>query len=248
MSAMIKNLWRAVMKGGKGHLGRHLFIDTVVGVQDDRRLAVRRAPSDANVWAPKAAFHVCMNTPQMAVEEPRFDKNDESISQKLDPAYTQELAGRVGKPAGVEIQYADDTYSLHDTKGAFVSFLNLASVKALSEFMGVEIDPRRFRMNVWMTGLEPFEELTWVDGFPGSREIQVGECRMRVDDACERCKAVDADPATGTYHLAIQNALDQMMSAKKYKSPHRGTPRVMGILAQPLNDGLIKLGDTVQLV
>jgi hypothetical protein len=33
-----------------------------------------------------------------------------------------------------------------------------------------------------------------------------------------------------------------------YKSPHRKTPCVMGILAQPLDDGTIWLGDKIELV
>jgi hypothetical protein len=32
--------------------------------------------------------------------------------------------------------------------------------------------PSRFRMNIGMKGLEPFEELTWVDKFPGTMEIR----------------------------------------------------------------------------
>ncbi len=111
--------------------------------------------------------------------------------------------------------------------------------------MGERIDPQRFRMNVWMRGLKPFEELTWVDKFPGTKEIQVGACRFRVDDACERCKAIEASPATGKYDLEIREALSNMMSQRGYKSPHRQTPCVMGILAQPLANCFIRRGDTI---
>lgn len=103
-------------------------------------------------------------------------------------------------------------------------------------------------MNVWMNGLQPFEELTWVDAYPGTRIIEVGECRFRVDDACERCKAIEANPTSGIYDIELQAALGEMMSKRGYKSPHRGVPRVMGILAQPLNDGEIAEGQRVRLV
>ena len=127
-----------------------------------------------------------------------------------------------------------------------MSFLNLASVDALSAFMGQEIVPSRFRMNVWMAGLEPFEELTWVDKFPGTREILVGDCCFRVDDACERCRAVEANPATGEYDLDVLARLSAMMERRGYKSPHRGVSHVMGILASPLNQGIIRRHDAIR--
>jgi uncharacterized protein YcbX len=147
----------------------------------------------------------------------------------------------------LQVQLAAGAYSLHDTKGAFVSFLNLASVQALSDFMGTEIDPRRFRMNVWMTGLDAFEELTWVDRYPGSQEMTVGDCRFRVDDACERCKAPEANPENGKYDLEIRKALNDLMRKRNYTSPHRGIPCVMGILAAPLEESVIRKGDEIKL-
>jgi uncharacterized protein YcbX len=105
-----------------------------------------------------------------------------------------------------------------------VSFLNLASVQALSKFVGQEIAPTRFRMNIWMMGLEPFEELTWVDKFPGTIEILVGNCRFRVDDACERCRAIEANPETGQYDVKVLESLSEMMQQRDYRSPHRGLP------------------------
>jgi uncharacterized protein len=128
-----------------------------------------------------------------------------------------------------------------------VSFLNLASVQALSKFVGQEIAPTRFRMNIWMMGLEPFEELTWVDKFPGTIEILVGNCRFRVDDACERCRAIEANPETGQYDVKVLESLSEMMQQRDYRSPHRGLPHVMGILAAPLNQGVIRRQDAIRL-
>ncbi len=248
MTASVDTLWRSLMKGARGHRRRYLFIDPIVGVKDYRNCAIRRRPGNMNEWAPKAAFYLCMNTSKMAIEQPVFiDGTGDDDTSKLDPTYLRELAERIGVEGELQIQHAGGSYSLHDTKGAFVSFLNLASVRALSEFMGQEIDPRRFRMNVWMTGLDPFEELTWVDKYPGTREILVDDCRFRVDDACERCKAPEANPATGQFDLEIQAALDAMMTKRGYKSPHRGTPRVMGILAAPLDEDVIRKGARIVL-
>ena len=181
----------------------------------------------------------------MATEKPPLRWPYEQIPTE----YLSGLTERLGSDSPLQVQTAKDKYSLADTKGAFVSFLNLASVKALSEFMGEEIDPRRFRMNIWLKGLEPFEELSWVDGYPGTREIIVDGVRMRVDDACERCMAIEANPDTGVYDMKLRAGIMRMMQERmpQYKSPHRQTNCVMGILARPLDYGLIYQFAKIQL-
>lgn len=241
MPATVDTLWRAPLKGARGHRVQHLLVDPIVGVWDDRRFAVRRRAGDMTTWVPKAAFHVGMNTPEMAAEEPI--QNGDGIDRQ----YLAALGTRIGAKDGFALHEADQSYSLHDTKGAFVSLINLASLQALSQFMGVDIDPTRFRMNVWITGLQAFEELTWVDTFPGTREITIGTCRFRVDDACERCKATEANPSTGRYDLEVREALRALMSSRGYTSPQRGTPVVMGILVAPLARGTLHRGDVIML-
>jgi hypothetical protein len=222
-----------------------LIIDPATGVADDRRYGIRREAASTKEWAPKAAFFVCMNTALMAAQQPTFVGT--GINQ-LDPSYLHELAQQLAIKDDLQVLDTEGGYNLCDTKGAYVSFLNLASVDALSEFMGEAIVPSRFRMNVWMAGLEPFEELTWVDKFPGTWEIFVGDCCFRVDDACERCRAVEANPTTGKYDLAVLARLSTMMEQRGYKSPHRGVSHVMGILASPLNQGVIRRQDAIRFV
>lgn len=245
MPAVVDSLWRAPVKGTRMDRVGSIAIDTVLGVRDDRQYGIRRKPGEYKTWAPKAAFYVCMNEGRMAAELPVF--NDGNQSGRLDTHYLQSLAERLNVQEPLQVQFAANEFSLHDTKGAYVSFINLATVRALSEHMNHSVDPQRFRMNVWMTGLKPFEELEWVNGFPGTREIMVGKHRFRVDDACERCKAIEANIVTGRYDLNLRDAIGDLMTSRGYKSPHRGTPVVMGILAAPLQSGLVKVGDEVRL-
>jgi uncharacterized protein len=42
-----------------------------------------------------------------------------------------------------------------------VSIINLASVEALATATGVPTNPLRFRGNIYVAGLEPWEELSW---------------------------------------------------------------------------------------
>jgi uncharacterized protein len=244
MTGVIDDLWNYPFKGARGRRPEFLIIDPAIGVAEDRRYAIRRKAGNTREWTPKAAFFVCMNTALMAAQEPVFAGM--GINQ-LDSSYLQELAQQLGVAGELQVQDTEGVYNLCDTKGAYVSFLNLASVQALSKFVGQEIVPSRFRMNIWMKGLEPFEELTWVDKFPGTIEILVGDCRFRVDDACERCRAIEANPETGQYDLNVLESLSEMMQQRVYRSPHRGVPHVMGILAAPLTQGVIRRQDAIRL-
>jgi uncharacterized protein YcbX len=53
------------------------------------------------------------------------------------------------------------------------------------------IDPRRFRANLYVEGLEPEEELRWL-----GRVIRAGAAELEVVDRCERCKVITMDPDT----------------------------------------------------
>ena len=56
-----------------------------------------------------------------------------------------------------------------------ISVLNTASLAALGERLGKPLAMERFRGNVWLDGLAPFEELGLV-----GREIRIGEATLRV--------------------------------------------------------------------
>jgi hypothetical protein len=100
-------------------------------------------------------------------------------------------------------------------------------------------------MNVWIDGLEPFAELDWVKGHPGTRDIQIGGTRLRVDEACVRCKAID--PQSGEYDLELQQAIEELMQGRGYLgAPHNKSSKVMGVLARPYSHGIIGQRDKVQ--
>jgi uncharacterized protein YcbX len=234
------------VKGAAGSARSRLHVDPAIGVVNDRRRAFKKRPGMPDEWAPKSAFFVGMNTALMVAQVPVFvaDKDGE---ERLDPQWLDTVANRLGVES-LDVLDTHGAFSLADRPRKYVSVLNLTSVRTLSEFVGTTIDPARFRMNVWIDDLNPFAELDWVEGHPGTRDIQIGGMRLRVDEACVRCKAIEANPHTGEYDLALQKALEDLMQSRGYPgAPHNQSPRVMGVLAQPYSHGLIRLGDKVQL-
>jgi uncharacterized protein YcbX len=246
---IVEDIGNYPLKGARRERPDFLSISSTVGVVNDRRFGIRRTPGNMEVWAKKPNFFVCMNTPRMAIERPVFEVSsarDPGSILRLDPRYTSGLATRLGIEGELQIQDTHGRYSLADTEGATVSFLNLASVRALSEFAGTYISPERFRMNIWMEGLDPFEELTWVDTFQGNKLVRVGNCVFRIDDACERCLAIETNPETGVRDIKLVAILNDMMKARGYKSPQRGVALVMGVLGVPMYEqAQISRGDQV---
>jgi uncharacterized protein len=242
------------VKGARGRRPDSLHIDPVLGVCGDRRFAIKRRPDQPDAWAAKVHFRVCMNTPRMAAQTPVFLKGRDGgeASPALDRNWVQELAQLLGENELATLD-TKGAYSLVDTNphqyGPTVSFLNLASLRALEMATGWEIAPERFRMNVWYDDDEPFSELAWADSFPGTREISVGDLRLRIQDACERCLAVEANPTTGQRDLALLDAIEALLRKRGYAgSPHRGSFHVMGFLATPLMEATVTRGQPVRLL
>jgi len=233
------------VKGAAGRARRRLHVNPTVGVANDRRQAFKKRAGTPDEWAPKSAFFVGMNTALMVAQVPVFVTHAEGREQ-LDPRWLDAVAKRLGV-GGLEVLDTHGAFSLTDRPRGYVSIVNLASVRALGAFLGIVIDPARFRMNVWIDGLEPFAELDWVEGHPGTRNIQIGDVRVRVDEACVRCKAIEANPKSGEYDLELQKALEDFMQRRGYPgAPHNQSLRVMGVLARPCAPGVIGQGDIVR--
>lgn len=86
--------------------------------------------------------------------------------------------------------------TLSDMAGAnfddsHVLIVNLATVKAFSEGSGTQVDPRRFRANLYIDDLAPEEEISWI-----GRRIHAGEAELEVTSRCERCVVITRDPDT----------------------------------------------------
>jgi uncharacterized protein YcbX len=248
MTSMVDSVRFFPLKGGQAQVSNSLEVNSRVGVVGDRQFAIKKKAVEMGSRPKpfkKGEYFVCANTAGMAAMSTDFivGKNgwvdDTALSSKA-------------KAAGIEdplhLQYTEGRYHLCDTSGPHVSFLNLATLQAFERFMGVSVDPDRFRMNVWITGLPAFAEYDWVDTYPGTREIRVGDVRLRIDDACERCKAPHANPKTGKYDLDVVPGLKRFMETRGYKSPQRGVATVMGVYGEVLNDGIIGSGDRIRFV
>jgi len=110
-----------------------------------------------------------------------------------------------------------------------ISLINLATVRSLEEKWGVEIDPLRFRANLYIDGANPWEEFDWV----GS-DIRLGNAVFAVDRKNGRCGATNVNPATGRRDLDIPGSLRATFGHKN-----------LGIYLLVREGGEVAVGDSV---
>lgn len=158
--------------------------------------------------------------------------DDDAALERLSAFFAAHLAGKLpGTPRLVRAgaHRFTDVSVVSPTLMQSVSLINLASVRELGARLGRELNPLRFRANVYYDGGEPWEELAWLE-----REIRIGPLRARVVLRTRRCAATNVDPDTGARDLGIPQAL--------LKNFRHGD---MGVYVEMLDGGRLQPGDTL---
>jgi uncharacterized protein YcbX len=193
------------------------------GFPHDRVWAVENGPSgydaQAPAWISKQKFCVLAAIPAVASVRTRFDEQTGRVSARApgQPAYEGDFdvaADRDAFAAWLTPLLADDLrgplavvaapshHRFTDHPQGQVSVVNLASVRDLGVRMGVEIDPLRFRANLYVEGWPPWVE----DGWTG-RDMALGDVETRIFKPIVRCAATNVDPVSAVRDLEITRAL-----------------------------------------
>ena len=116
-----------------------------------------------------------------------------------------------------------------DVPDPWIAVLNLASLRDLSARMGQELSIHRWRGNLWLDGLAPWAEFDLV-----GQEIDVGAARLRVEQRLGRCRATEANPATGQHDAPTMAALESGFGHTDF-----------GVYARVVRGGTVARGDRV---
>ncbi len=119
-----------------------------------------------------------------------------------------------------------------DTDFESVSILNLSSNRALGQRLGVDLGLDRWRGNLWLDGLAPWEEFDLL-----GQEITIGEARLKVVEPIGRCRATMVDCATGRIDVNTLDALEEGYEHTNF-----------GVYARVVAGGPIAVGDIAEQV
>ncbi len=119
-----------------------------------------------------------------------------------------------------------------DQRSPVVSLINEASRADLEARVGSRRHRRRFRANVWFSGVPAWEELGWV-----GRDLLIGSARLRVTRRTTRCPATEVNPETGERDA---NPVAELKAVYGHAD--------LGIHAEVIDAGTIALGDAIEVL
>lgn len=117
-----------------------------------------------------------------------------------------------------------------DTDYPSISFNSISSLHDLSKKIGIKLHPRRFRGNIWVSGLEPWVELNWV-----GKKITLGEATLEVVEPIKRCNATKTNEKTGVKDVDTLTALEKNFGHKNF-----------GVYCKVISSGNIRVGDRLK--
>jgi MOSC domain-containing protein len=252
MSATLQEICRYPVKSLSADRLEAVTLTAGQGVPHDRRFALAhgsaRLDAGAPEWRPKSDFLALVRNARLAKLQSRFDPETGTLAIHRDGRKVVEgdatsplgralieqfFAAFMGAEArgGVRLVEAKG-FMYSDVPDAWVSLINLQSVRDLERVTGAPVDPVRFRGNLYIGGGHPWQEHAWV-----GQEIAVGAARLKVHRRIGRCAATEVNPATAERDMQILRAL-----ARGFDHTN------MGVYAEVARGGAVGAGDAVEVV
>jgi hypothetical protein len=222
MTATIQSIYRYPVKGLSPESLPRVRLEPGQTLPADRRYAIENGPSGfdpaAPAYLPKNRFLMLMRDERLAQLDTRYDDATETLvingegrelargdlstpegRLAIEAFFRRTMPGELRGPRKV-LQAAGHSFS--DVSAKVVSIINLASVAAIENLVGVPVHPLRFRANLYVEGWPAWHEFSLV----GS-ELAIGGARLKVTKRIMRCAAINVDPDTGMRDLAIPETL-----------------------------------------
>ena len=111
-----------------------------------------------------------------------------------------------------------------------ISLLNIQSINDFQKKIDKEVEISRFRGNICIDGIKPWEEQEWV-----GKTIKINSVTFKVEKKIPRCVAINLKPQTD------DNSLNLLQALKKTYNHFD-----MGIYLSALDDGKIEVGNKIE--
>lgn len=255
--AVLKRISRYPVKGLSAEDMPEVSVASGRGLPGDREFALALADTEFDESnprpLPKTKFAVLARYARLAALQSSFDtatsnfslrngntvlaagsletaSGRHSIEQAIEAFMSGELNGTPRVVKGHGHRFTD--VSVHSPMlMEAVSIINMPTVRALEAKLQKRVDPRRFRGNLLVDGIEPWGELDLVD-----REFCIGDVTVRGVRRTKRCPATEVNPETAVRDIRIPLEL----------LDHYGHGD-LGVYVTIVSDGVLRVGDNVEL-
>jgi uncharacterized protein YcbX len=255
-------LYRYPVKGFTPEACESLTVLDEGRIAGDRVLSFRFADSAApdSAWVKKYECVVLANTPGLARLAVKFDHRamrlrigldgaalveaplDEGGRQRLAAALADYVLGLDenplrSHPERLPLRLVGDGAAprYQDNEGGHATLHGRASLASVAVATGdPRLDEARFRSNIAVDGLEPWEELGWM-----GRKVRIGEVEFDVVRQKVRCLATHANPRTGERDIPVMAVLKNVFAQEQ---------PTFGIGMTSASGGVIRIGDSITLL
>ena len=249
-TATVDSLFRYPIKGLSGERLSSIALEPDRRFPGDRAFAIEARDLGLETgdmeFRKKSFFHQLARDPALARIESAFDVDRWELTLTVDGQVVAE--GSIRTEAGREaieeavaeilgpdlprqprlidgggVQFTDQSKPL-------VSIINLASVADIGTQIGAELEPIRFRGNIYVDGMP-----AWAENDLIGKRLQLGsEIVVEIDKRIERCAATEVDPRHGERNRPVVETLYREFGHKD-----------CGVFARVLRGGLLTQGSTV---
>ncbi len=246
MQARVAHLWRHPIKSHGVEPVRAADFRAGETMPWDRVWAIAheaaKVTSGSCDWAPCVNFSRGSKSPELIAIRAEVDEAAGTVTLRHPRRETITVDPDLPGDAARLIAWADPISNAERSRPAFVtraprgmtdtdfpsvSILNLASLRALSERFEVPLAMERFRGNIWLEGLAPWEEFAML-----GRSFRIGGATFRLRERIARCKATTANPETGRSDADTLGALEAGWGHHDF-----------GVYAEVTDGGRVALGD-----
>ncbi|PWE32733.1 molybdenum cofactor biosysynthesis protein [Maritimibacter sp. 55A14] len=250
MTGRVAHIWRHPIKSHGREALDEVTLEAGRTMPWDRTWAVihdaARYDTETPQWAPSAQFSRCAKTASLQAITARLDEAARRVTLAHpdrpdltiapdDPADNARFIDWVTplcdpqRALPARIVQAPGR-GMTDTDFPSISLINLASHRALSQRLGREISPLRWRGNLILDGLGPWEEFEWI-----GRTLRIGTAELTVRERTVRCLATTASTRTGKRDADTLGTLEAGWGHRDF-----------GVYAEVTAPGRIATGDTVE--
>ncbi|MEL7116331.1 MAG: MOSC domain-containing protein [Pseudomonadota bacterium] len=242
----VTSIWRHPIKShGREALdaislikGQTMPGDRVWGVAHDR------SDVDGSAWASCRNFSRCSEAPSLQAihaethDDGRLtlrhpDLSPLTFDPETEPQAIIDWAGTLippGKRPSARLVRAQAA-GFTDSDFPSVTLCNSSSHRAVEQRAGQDLSIHRWRGNIWLEGLGPWEEFEWMDG-----EVQIGDAVFRVRERTDRCPTTMANPETG------ERDVDTLAALRHWGHMD------FSVRAEVIQSGTLRVGDGVSLL
>jgi uncharacterized protein YcbX len=249
--AQIASIYRYPVKGLSPELLPSVALAVGQTLPADRRYAIENGPSGfdpaAPAWMAKTHFLMLMRNERLAGLQTHFDDRTNLLTvrdngREIARGDLETAEGRAAIEAFFATRFAGELrgppkiisgrgHSFSDVAKKVVSIINLGSVAAIENMVGISVHPLRFRANLYVTGWPAWRELDLL-----GQTLAIGAARFRIVKRILRCAAVNVDPESAARDLDIPRTLMRRLGHAD-----------CGVYAEVISGGAIAVGDALAM-